>query len=108
MTTFERVAEHAATKRTQQSTEYERVRGPFQRSWHGEIKVRAMWGQVAERSGKQLLADRGPLASDAPGSQLPTQSAGASLIQQRLESKHDGALKQHRVEVDDCTRQQHP
>ena len=42
-----------------------------------------------------------------PGSQRPAQSAGASLIQRRLESKHEGALHQHRVEMKDYTRQQH-
>lgn len=33
---------------------------------------------------------------------------GAGYIQQRLESKHDGALEHHWVEMDDDTRQQHP
>ena len=54
--------------------------------------------------------------ADAPLGWLPDNSwlstsgpiSGASLIQQRLESKHDGALQEHRVEMNDYTRQQHP
>jgi hypothetical protein len=34
--------------------------------------------------------------------------SGPGLIQQRLESKQDGALQQHRVEMNRYTRQQEP